>query len=153
MTGGTTQTGYGITPVGCRGGSRYFWGGLCLFFWKSERFENWSAQKTKIPRTSKIGQKVSKLVRNLFWFSMIYLRLEDLGISKIYQDSTIVNSLRTLGEANCFGFENVWQNTKIPRRSKHMKTSHYVANIFWFNRIYLCFDIFRFPNFIKIPPS
>ena len=51
-----------------------------------------SSKNTKIPRPSKVLQKISKIVQTYFRLIGINIGFKDLRISKIYQDSTIVFS-------------------------------------------------------------
>ena len=73
--------------------------------------------------------------------------LENVWISRIHQDSTIVNFRfvwKALGEDDRSG----------PKKIKPIQTySIFFQKYVRFNRIYLCLKMFRFPKLIKIPPS
>ena len=108
---GTTPTGYRTTPVGCRGGNRYF-EGVCgiLEIPKIQTFDLPKIQR--FHAHSKLFKKYRHCFHKYVWFSRIYLCFEDLGISKIYQDSTIVKFFEIARRSQLFWTHQMLNKTK-----------------------------------------
>ena len=130
----TTQTGYGTTPSGCRGGSRYFEG--VRGFLETQRFKKLIVHKYQDSTRIKNYLEIPKI-----------RKIDRPKIPRFHADPKLLGNPKDSTKWSS-------KNTKIPRGFKIMENGQYVfKNMFDLVGFTYVLKICGSQRFIKIPPS